>query len=217
MMSTPSSISDEALALQTQAGSMEAYEELVLRYEQRIYRFVLQACRNGSDGAEITQETFVKAFQAIGQFDPTRSFAPWLFTIARRKCIDHLRSLKDRSREYSTPDPHLDHHSATEPFDIADPAELLAQQDERRNLWVIARRNLSKPQFDALWLQYVEDMSLAEIAKVLRRPQTYVKVLLFRARKSLAQRFKLIRGKADAPATVLHSEPFPNAYEITLH
>src|SRR5882672_3841692 len=84
--------SDEELARQAQAGSLAPFEEVVYRYEGRIYRFVANFCRVEADACEITQETFVRAFQALGQFDARRFFAPWLFTIARRKCLDHHRS-----------------------------------------------------------------------------------------------------------------------------
>jgi RNA polymerase sigma-70 factor (ECF subfamily) len=198
MSSEPSSPSDEALARQTQAGAMEAFEELVLRYEQRIFAFVSQSCRNGMDAAEITQETFVKAYQAIAQFDPKRTFAPWLFTIARRKCVDHFRAIPPTSND-----------CAPELADTNDPAEVLAAQDERRHLWALARRILPKTQFDALWLHYVEGMNLAEVAKVLRRPQTYVKVLLFRARKTLGERLKPTRANTDSPP-----QHIPQVYEI---
>jgi RNA polymerase sigma-70 factor (ECF subfamily) len=199
MISDLPSPSDEALALQTQAGSMEAFEELLLRYEQRIFAFISQSCRNGMDAAEITQETFVKAYQAISQFDPKRTFAPWLFTIARRKCVDHFRATRPASNE-----------SAPELSDTNDPSELLARQDERRHLWSLARRILPRAQFDALWLHYVEDMNLAQIAGVLRRPQTYIKVLLFRARKALAEKVKPARAHAKlSPQTISHAYEIP--------
>jgi RNA polymerase sigma-70 factor, ECF subfamily len=198
MSSDPPLRSDEALARQSQAGSMEAFEELVLRYEQRIFAFVFRSCRNGMDAAEITQETFVKAYQAISQFDPKRTFAPWLFTIARRKCVDHFRSVPPTSNE-----------SLPELSYSIDPAEMLSVQEERRHLWDIARRILPQSQFDALWLHYVEDMNLAEVAKVLRRPQTYIKVLLFRARKALAERLKPTRANTVSPP-----RDIPQVYEI---
>jgi RNA polymerase sigma-70 factor (ECF subfamily) len=178
---------------------MEAFEELVLRYEQRIYAFACQSCRNGMDAAEITQETFVKAYRAIAQFDSRRTFAPWLFTIARRKCVDHFRSIRPTSNE-----------SEPELTDTNDPSELLARQDERRHLWSLARRILPGAQFDALWLHYVEDMNLSEIARVLRRPQTYIKVLLFRARKALAERLKPARASAElSPQNISHAYEIP--------
>ena len=84
--------SDEELARQSQDGTLAAFEELVYRYEHRIYGFIANSCRNATDAREVTQDTFVRAFQAIGQFNCRRGFGPWLFTIARRKCIDHHRA-----------------------------------------------------------------------------------------------------------------------------
>ena len=173
------SLSDEELARQSQAGSLEAFEELVYRYEQRIYRFLANSCRNEADAREVTQDTFVRAFQAIAQFDLRRSFASWLFTIARRKCIDRHRVARPAADE---PIPDLP------TFD--DPAELLARHEEGQNLWHLARRGLPELQFQALWFRYAEDMSVEEIARVLRKTKTHVKVLLFRARLALGCQLK---------------------------
>ena len=171
--------SDEELARQSQNGALAAFEELVYRYEGRIYGFVVNACRNVADAREVTQDTFVRAFQAIGQFDCGRGFGPWLFTIARRKCIDHHRATPPSANE---PMPEL--------ADDNDPSELLARREERQGLWDVARRRLPEPQFEALWLRYAEEMSVAGIAQVLRKTQTHVKVLLFRARQVLGRELK---------------------------
>jgi RNA polymerase sigma-70 factor (ECF subfamily) len=171
--------SDEELARQSQDGALAAFEELVYRYEHRIYGFIANSCRNPTDAREVTQDTFVRAFQAIGQFDGRRGFAPWLFTIARRKCIDHYRAAPSVADELMPEMP-----------DNNDPAELLARQEERQSLWGLARRRLPGPQFQALWLRYAEEMSVAGIAQVLRKTQTHVKVLLFRARRVLARELK---------------------------
>ena len=184
--------SDEELARQSQAGSLTAFEELVYRYEGRIYGFISNACHNAADAGEVTQDTFVRAFQAIGQFDCGRGFGPWLFTIARRKCIDHHRSAPSAADE---PMPELS--------DNDDPAELLARQEERQSLWGLARRRLPESQFQALWLRYAEDMSVAGVAQVLRKTQTHVKVLLFRARRVLARELKAgrVSGQPTGPVT----------------
>jgi RNA polymerase sigma-70 factor (ECF subfamily) len=178
----PQPLSDEVLARQSQAGSLDAFEELVHRYERRIYGFVFQCCHRSADAGDVTQDTFVRAFQAIGQFDTRRAFCPWLFTIARRKCIDHFRATPPPADE--TP-PDVEDHE--------DPAELAARREERENLWQLARRLLPAVQFQALWLRYAEDMSIAEVAQVLRKTQTHVKVLLFRARRSLGRELENAR------------------------
>jgi len=189
-------LSDEELARQTQAGSLEAFEELVYRYEHRIYAFVTQCCRNGPDALDVTQDTFVRAFQAIAQFDPRRGFAAWLFTIARRKCIDHHRKAA----------PAVPDEALPEMPDNDDPSELLARQEERQNLWELARRKLPEAQYQALWLRYAEDMDVAGIGRVLCKTRVHVKVLLFRARQGLSRALKAGRT-ADKPIAAVVCRP----------
>jgi RNA polymerase sigma-70 factor (ECF subfamily) len=180
--------SDEELARQTQAGSLAAFEELVYRYEGRIYGFVANSCRNPVDAREVAQDTFVRAFQAIAQFDCARGFGPWLFAIARRKCIDQHRAAP-RAAEEPMPETQDDN----------DPAELMARREDGQSLWGLARRRLPEAQFQALWLRYAEDMSVAGVAQVLRKTQTHVKVLLFRARRVLSRELKA--GHSFGPPT----------------
>jgi RNA polymerase sigma-70 factor, ECF subfamily len=184
MASELQTCSDQELARQSQNGSLPAFEELIYRYEGRVYGFVANFCRNGADASEVTQDTFVRAFQGIGRFDCRRDFAPWLFTIARSKCVDHHRRAPPGASE---PLPEL----AVE----EDPAELLARREERRDLWALARRSLPEVQFQALWLRYVEDLSVEGTAQALRKTQTHVKVLLFRARQTLAHKLKTVPRK----------------------
>ena len=183
-------VSDEHLAQEAQAGSLSRFEELVHRYEVRIYRFVNDRCRNVSDAEEVTQDVFVAAYRAMDRFDPRRSFVTWLFTIARRKCIDY-----SRGRRFVA-DPEL-----PEPMDVNDPGALLAQREAGDDLWRIARAAMSEIQYDALWLRCAEDMEVAEIARVMRRTRTHVKVLLFRARSKLERelrRQKLMTTRAES-------------------
>ena len=153
---------------------MSSFEELVHRYEARIYRFIASNCRSAGDAQEVTQDVFVAAFRGLGKFDASRSFQTWLFTIARRKCVDHHRVAKLVNDEFPP-----------EQADGNDPAVLLSRREEEQSLWRLARRVLPELQFHALWLRHAEDMSVAEVARVLGRTRTHVKVLLFRARLRL--------------------------------
>lgn len=181
--------SDEELARQAQAGSLAGFEELVFRYERRIYGFVLQFCPNRADAAEITQETFVKAFRNIGSFDGRHALAGWLFTIARHNCIDHHRATPPATSEEAMPDC----------ADGNDPAEALASREDRDGLWTLARRVLPPAQFQALWLTYAADMKVKEIALVLNRTGTHIKVMLFRARRTLRRALEESQMDALAP------------------
>jgi len=178
---------DEELAGQAQAGSLSSFEELVYRYEARIYRFVANSCRNDSDAQDVTQQTFVSAHLNIRQFDVARSFATWLFTIARRKCIDRHRVNRPAAEERTV-----------ELMEADDPSTLLARREAGEDLWKLARGRLPGLQFQALWLRYAEDMGIEEIARVLRKTQTHVKVLLFRARTLLGRELEKRRAGEDA-------------------
>lgn len=169
---------------------MESFEELVFRYQGRIYRFVRNFCRSEVDARDITQDTFVRAYQAIVQFDPRQSFAGWLFAIARHKCIDHYRATKVVS-DAALPEQH----------DKNDPAVQLARREDSENLWQIARRHLSEVQFQALWLKYVDELEVAGIARALGKTRTHIKVLLFRSRQILAAKLRTTPqgGLAESP------------------
>lgn len=194
----PSS-SDEQLACKSQAGSLEAFEELVSRYERRVFGFVLRSCSNATDAREITQDTFLKAYHALAQFDPAKPFAPWLFTIARRKCIDRHRTL--RLEEAAT---------VPDPPDPDNPAELLALKEDSNALWECAHHLLPLVEFQALWLRYAEEMNVQQIALVLGKTRTHVKVLLFRARQRLVAGLESA-NKSGVPASpqILQNKPQP--------
>jgi len=176
---------DEQLARRAQAGCASSFEELVHRYEARVFRFVLNSSRNASDAQEVTQDVFVTAFHKLDKFNADRSFVTWLFTIARRKCIDHHRSVRTVAGEV-----------LPEETDGNDPAELLAQREAERDIWGLAKHILPPSQFEVLWLRCAEDMDVATVARILHRTKTHVKVLLFRARLKLDQ--ELAKRRDDA-------------------
>src|SRR4026207_1064935 len=92
-MRAESSLVDEGpLIAEALNGSLSAFEGLVSLYEKRLYGFVLQYCQNAADAEELTQDAFVKAFQSLPHFKQRHRFGPWLFSIARNKCIDFLRA-----------------------------------------------------------------------------------------------------------------------------
>ena len=174
-------MTDEQLAQRAQGGDWASFDELVSRFEARIYRFAFNCCGHETDAREIAQETFVTAYFQIKRFDPARSMATWLFTIARRKGIDRSR----RARPLFTDEmPELP--------DMDDPSVLMARREATAVIWRVARRVLPDLQFQALWLRYDEDLTVLETAQVLCRTQMHVKVILFRARAKLAREVERI-------------------------
>jgi RNA polymerase sigma-70 factor (ECF subfamily) len=191
---------DEVLARETGRGDLDAFDELVRRYEHRIYGFVLQFVSNPTDAREVTQDAFLGGFVAINQYRPGSPFASWLFAIARNKAIDHLRSHKEATREEVPENPDYD-----------DPAVLTVRREDKAEIWERARKVLPELHFQAVWLRYVEDMDVAGIAAVLGKTKTHVKVLLFRARRLLAASLRAAPAAAGGPEARFQSQHVPEA------
>jgi len=178
---TKTAVSDEAiaeLAARAGAGSIDAFEELALRFEPRIYGFLCRHVGNAQDAQDLTQETFVRAWRGMHRFDPKREFATWLFVIARRAAANHFRARRFH-----------DELNDDLPDAAAQPAASAASGDDADRLWRAAKR--LKPRFyEALWLRYGEDFSLGQTARVMGLTTIHAKVILHRARKELARHFK---------------------------
>jgi RNA polymerase sigma-70 factor (ECF subfamily) len=172
------------------AGDEKAYRELVERYQAQVYSLALRMVRRAEDAEDLTQETFVRMFRALSRYDPTRPFAAWLFTIASRLCIDHIRRRKvspisltqrerDSEEEYQieVEDPGL------KPDEVATHAE-----EERRTADLIA---WLPPHYRiVVILRHQQDLSYQEIAEALNLPLGTVKARIHRARALLKARIE---------------------------
>lgn len=176
----------EELARAARAGSDPAFSQLALRLQRPLYRFLLLHSGSAADAEELTQETFLRAWQAIERYDDRWRFTTWLYTIARRQAASLHRS-SVRRRTVRVPD----EFDSGEP----DPISASAAAEQRSNLWDLASRVLSNDQRAALWLRYAEDMEPREIARVLGKGAGQLRVTLFRARRILARHL----DRADVP------------------
>ena len=86
---------DAGLVRRCLEGDERAYGLIVERYQARIFSLAWRMVRQREDAEDLTQETFVRMFRAAARYDPTRPFAAWLFTIASRLCIDHIRRRRE--------------------------------------------------------------------------------------------------------------------------
>jgi RNA polymerase sigma-70 factor (ECF subfamily) len=172
------------------AGDEKAYRELVERYQAQVYSLALRMVRRAEDAEDLTQETFVRMFRALSRYDPARPFAAWLFTIASRLCIDHIRRRKvspisltqrerDSEEEYQieVEDPGL------KPDEVATHAE-----EERRTAALIA--GLPPHYRIVVILRHQQDLSYEEIAEALNLPLGTVKARIHRARALLKARIE---------------------------
>jgi RNA polymerase sigma-70 factor (ECF subfamily) len=188
----------EELALRAQAGSLAAFSELVGRFEGRLFNFLLRRVGSAADAEDLTQDTFLRAWQRIGTYRPTWRFSTWLFTIATRLAVSSARRVS--SRRESIRD---DHGARATPLALPDDGVA------RSRIWSMVSELLGPEQQTALWLRYVEDMAVKDIATVLGRTQVSVRVMLFRARAVLAPALEQERAALDdaPPPPITISRP----------
>ena len=186
---------DEELAREARAGSRRSFEELASRYRRRLFVYLRPRFGSDEDAEDLVQETFLKLYRNIGRYDPAYRFSTWLYTAANRLAIDaYRRGAADRGRMAAAKEGPL-----TEPTAGRDGERGSGSTDAGgpSGLWDAAR-TLGAGRFRVLWLRYGEDMSIEEIAAVTGRTRLAVRILLHRARTSLAGRI----GRVTRPATL---------------
>jgi len=162
---------DEQLAAAAQAGSIPAFDELVLRYRDKLLRFLVTRCASHADAEDTIQDTFVSAWRYLETYDARWRFSTWLYRIAIRNAMRRPAPAVEADGE--TADEH------------GDPLRNCIADSEMENLWLTARRVLSADAFNALWLRYAEDMSTNDVARTLERSASWTKVTLMRSRRRL--------------------------------
>jgi RNA polymerase sigma-70 factor (ECF subfamily) len=180
---------DEAFLLaRARQGDLAAFEEVVRRYQRRVYGVALRIVRAHDVADDVAQEAFVRAWRSLDRFDLGRPFGPWVCRIAANLAVNHVRS--PRAREEGLPEGHAETPSA-------DPGPLAAVLDaEARRVLDGAVAGLSPEQRAVFVLRAVEEMSYAEIAEALGISPGTVMSRLFRARERLAKALAPYLGTA---------------------
>ena len=201
---TEGSRGDEELIRGARMGSSSDFGAIVDRYGGRLLRFLIGRCGDRHTAEDLVQETFVRAWQSIDSFDGRWKLSTWLYTIASNLAIDHFR----RKRPARLSDRPL----AAPP---ADPGARLAATDAAEGIWQTAGRLLPEAQHAALVLRYSEELEIAQIAEILGKSQANVRVLLHRARTTLATATQSAET-ARRPAPGEPAPRGPRAPEVTL-
>lgn len=166
------------------AGNEDAFEQLVKAHEARVYHLALRMTGDRETAFDLTQETFLKAWHAIGMFQFDSKFSTWLCRIASNTCIDHLRR-KRRYQTVSLTDPE-ESRALDLPDSSFDPA-VLTERAQDREAVLQALEQLPVEYRTVLSLRALEDMSYEEIGQVLDMNPGTVKSRIFRAREKMRQ------------------------------
>jgi RNA polymerase sigma factor (sigma-70 family) len=159
------------------AGNAGAFETIVDRYQGRLLGFCRQMLHSTEDAEDVLQEVFVNAYRAMLRDEREINLRPWLYRIARNRCLNHLRKPTADAQESMDMVPAVEASST---------AERVHNREEFRQLLVDVKK-LPETQRSALLLREMDALSYEEIAAAMETTVPSVKSLLVRARISLAE------------------------------
>jgi len=177
---------DQKLVKRAQGGNLEAYDELIRRYQERIYATIYHMTANHEDANDLAQETFIKAYQALKSFKGDSSFFTWVYRIAVNKTINFLKQRKNKTH-MSLND--LDFNAEHDPDLVA----LVSDKTPRRDVSLIelqeklngAMQKLSEIHRLVVTLHDVQGLSHEDISKIMGCNTGTVRSRLFYARQQL--------------------------------
>ncbi|MEQ1932966.1 MAG: RNA polymerase sigma factor [Fimbriimonadaceae bacterium] len=171
--------SEASLIRKASRGDSRAFDEIVDRYQGCLYAMAYRILRNSDDAVDAVQETFIKAYKAIGSFDESRPIKPWLCRICGNCCIDVVRTRKERTES-------LDQHE----YMLVDPTsgpDQVATDGDRDEAIAKAIDRLPPRYRQIVVMRHYRQMEVSEISSVLGTPEGTIKSWLFRARRQLKQ------------------------------
>ena len=180
-----SSEQDRDLIARALGGDQRAYERLVGKYERALFHHILRLVRAREDVDDLVQETFIKAFGALGSYTPQFAFSTWLYKIATNHAIDHLRKRRVPTTSIDKPISTKDGDMQMElPDDTYRPDKPLVE-DQRRTLLADAVAQLPGKYRVVIEMRHQQEMTYDDIAEALDLPLGTVKAHIFRARELL--------------------------------
>ncbi|WP_026284849.1 RNA polymerase sigma factor RpoE [Thiomonas sp. FB-6] len=188
--------SDQALVQRVQNGDQQAFALLVAKYQRRIFRLISRFVADPASAEDIAQETFLRAYRAIGNFRGDSQFYTWLYRIAvntaKRSALTCARSpvFPENSQN-----PEQDEtFSRQEQLSSMDTPEAVMASRELVNAVNAAMEELPEELRSAIMLREIEGLSYEEISHMLGCPVGTVRSRIFRARESIARRLRPLLG-----------------------
>ena len=178
---------ESELLAQSLRRDTTAYDELIRRYQQALFRHCYAIMRDEDEAEDVAQEAFIAAYYKLDTFDQSRRFSTWLFKIASNNCIDFIRNKRVQVTSMSTG--RVTEDGAVIYFDVRadnlNPEETIVQDQKIKLMRELVSK--LKPRYKELVeKRYFEELSYEEIAEELNLPIGTVKAQLFRARDFLA-------------------------------
>lgn len=176
---------DELLIRRAQRGDADAFEQLLLEHQKNVYNLCYRMAGNPDDAMDLSQETFLRAWRCLDQYQFASAFSTWLYRLCSNICIDFLRK---RRRQQTVPLTFEDADGEEQTYAVPDVQPLPEEQVElklTRETLAAAMAQLLPEHRAVLQLRVVNEMSYEQIADVLDIQIGTVKSRLSRARNQL--------------------------------
>lgn len=160
-----------------QNGDIPAFNLIVDQWKDKIHRFVYRFLMDSDDANEITQKTFIKAYQKLDTLDEPEKFSPWIYRVANNLCLDELKRA-GRSK-FDSVDDWSDHTGKTK-----SPQQTL-EMNELSELLQKALMTLPDEQRVVVVMKQYEGFTFPEISEILQQPENTVKSRMYYGLKSM--------------------------------
>ncbi len=182
---------DHELIAAFKAGDDDAFSDLVLKYEQRVFNHCLRMVRHEQESQDLTQEVFIKVYRSIRSYEHTYAFYTWLYRITVNCCIDHVRKKRRHAPLVSlSPAPPGSPADSVRERALPDERYVPEQQMLNRELNAVLQQaiaQLSPKLKEIIVAKEIWGLSYQEIAQNLNCSRGTVKSRLFRARERLKE------------------------------
>lgn len=176
---------DKLLVKRVQKGDKRAFDLLVLKYQSRIMALVIRFVQDSHEAQDVTQETFVKAYRALGNFRGDSAFYTWLYRIAVNTAKNYLVSRNRRPPSFDVDADDAEFYDGDHGLKSLETPERLLLRDEIEQTVQESIRRLPEDLRVALTLREYEGMSYEDIAHVMQCPVGTVRSRIFRAREAV--------------------------------
>lgn len=183
---------EEELVIRSQKGDVNAFEELVARYERKVYSIAYRFTGNKEDAYDLAQEAFLRAYQSLKNFKNNASFSTWISKIISNICIDQLRKIKRNPQTSLDEEIWLEEGSVTKQIQDGGPTpEQIIENKELKKYLQGLILQLNPEYRMVIVLRDIYGYSYEEIAEMMDCSLGTVKSRLNRARKALKQKIIL--------------------------
>ena len=188
---SPQKETDRQLVERVQRGDKKAFDILVLKYQHKIIGLVSRYLRNQDEVQDVTQEAFIKAYRAIGNFRGDSAFYTWLYRIGINTAKNHLVSLGKRPKAMDANEiEEMENYESMSELRVSETPESTMMSNQIAETVNGAIQNLPDELREAISLREIDGLCYEEISELMDCPIGTVRSRIFRARETIAEKLK---------------------------